>query len=368
MCPVSSVFAKESFDEISSDRILDSRRFISDDIGSIDVKFVYKSIVKISDIPNEVIELRGSNVRVFKENDVYTAEFVSGYPKYYQDSVGDWYYLYYSTTTSNKFDSRKIFTLFSSVKADSSDFFTSSGVDGVVKNELGDYTTWSNARGGAGTGASDNYTSASSGSLLYCKGYKTSWVKLWRNIFVFDTSSLTADAEISSATFSVYGSNKTSSHDTSSDWNVALATSSPASTDALVSGDFDSLTFSRISDSDISYDSFDTSGYNDWTLNASGLSSIDKEGYTKLGAMFACDMDNDEPDDSSEHTTQLRIYTDNDGSNMPKLVVVYTISGGGETELGDVLIIENFDVYVKTQYYFYGILAFLMVIYILWKK
>ena len=192
----------------------------------------------------------------------------------------------------------------------------------------GQNAVWGTVRGTAGNNSSD---SEASQSFVYSDSTTTSnqFATIIRGVFLFDTSSLDDNANISSATFSLYGTSKSNSLSFSdAHASIALVSSAPASNTALANADFNIANFgSTRFATDFSYTSFSTTGYNDMTLNASGVANISKTGVSKFGTMFACDLDNSAPNWVSGVATNINCnYADN-GSNKPKLVVTYTLSG-----------------------------------------
>jgi hypothetical protein len=195
----------------------------------------------------------------------------------------------------------------------------STSVDGYVNSE-GD-ASWATHRGASSGGAHDSVaddpnffiaTTATSGN----------WSVIKREIFLFDTSGLHDSAVITSAVFSVRSWDK---YDyLSCTPGCCLVASTPASNTELVNGDFDQLGATEFA-TRISYASWNTAGYNDFTLNASGLAAVTKTGITKLGLRISHDFDNSEPSWVSESPSGFRIYYSEQGTGYkPKLVVTYT--------------------------------------------
>ena len=145
----------------------------------------------------------------------------------------------------------------------------------------------------------------------------------WRSIFLFNTATINTDT-INSAVISLYGTNKYNEANSSPDINIY--SSAPAADNDLVPGDFDSFGSTAFS-SAISYASFNTSGYNDFTLNASGISNINKTGISKFGARNANhDVAGSVPDWVSEGYDRLEgYYADQTGTaSDPVLTIVHT--------------------------------------------
>ncbi len=149
---------------------------------------------------------------------------------------------------------------------------------------------------------------------------------LQRSIYTFDTSSITAAATISSSVMSLRGSFKQDDASITPNINIYLAT--PASNNNLVDDDFDQIGSTAQCDTAITYAGFSTSGYNDFTFNATGRGNISKTGVSKFGARNAnYDVSVSTPSMSSLQQSYLYGYfADQTGTtNDPKLVVTYTL-------------------------------------------
>ena len=197
-------------------------------------------------------------------------------------------------------------------------------VDGSVEHNIGAYDTWAAIQGGAGTGAFPD--AASEAALWIAAGASAGqWQVISRGIFLFDTSTLTANASISDAVISLYGQSKQDVEG----WtpNIDIYTSAPASNTALVAGDFDSLGTTSQTGSPITYAGFSTAGYNAFTLNATGRGNVSLTGISKFGSRNAnYDVANSAPAFTAFASNGIQIYfADQAGTaNDPKLVVTYT--------------------------------------------
>lgn len=199
----------------------------------------------------------------------------------------------------------------------------STSIDGSVYY-IGTNVNWATIRAAAtGTGEESTSTapwmgraesSASSGN----------WYRLDRGFALFDTSTLTSSASISDAVLSFYGSSLTDNFALA----AAIVSSSPASSNALVVADFDQVGTTRFA-SDLDLTSWSTAGYNDFTLNASGISAISKTSITKFGMRLDKDLDNSAPTwaGSTVGGAQLKSAETADTTSDPKLVVTYTLPG-----------------------------------------
>ena len=183
--------------------------------------------------------------------------------------------------------------------------------------------TWTNVVNGAGDVGSDT---ASPLLLNQINAGSTTdrWARIYRAFILFDTSSIGA-ATIDSAVLSIYGSSKSDTAGIAP--NLNIFSSNPASNTAIVAGDYGNVGSTEFS-TDISYASFSTSAYNDFTLNASGEAAIDTGGISK----FSTRSDYDSTDSAPTWTSSLQSYlrgvsAENTGTTQdPKLVVNYTPS------------------------------------------
>ncbi len=199
-----------------------------------------------------------------------------------------------------------------------------SSVDGDVRRFYDDGESWAGIRSGAGT-AHDDSSATCYASFFITNG--TAWRQVVRSIFLFDTSSLEDSAVISAATLSLYGSSRY--RDYAWDCNTSIYPSTPASNNDLVNADYSQCggdTPTSYSDTDIGYSGWNTSGYNDWPLNAAGLAAISKTGVTKFSTRSVADAENSEPyKPVGSNSMSLMSYTAEQGEGyQPKLVVTYT--------------------------------------------
>lgn len=196
-------------------------------------------------------------------------------------------------------------------------------VDGSIDRD-GVNENLATIRAGSGTGVS---TSAGSDQLacLTCHGGDTNnFQTLTRSIFLFDTSSLTSAATISTATTSFY----ISSINDNLVCKVRLVTSNPTTNTDIVTNDFTTLGTTAQS-VDVAIATMTTSAYNDWTLNATGLGNISKTSITKFGTVLDRDADANSPTwGASQYSLAAANFADA-GSNKPKLVVTYTLPSTG---------------------------------------
>ena len=202
----------------------------------------------------------------------------------------------------------------------------STSVDGRTEsdNGLGATLSWSQIVASAGNGAADTETST---NYINFTSANTSnkWANLLRSIFLFDTSALTSSATISAAVLSLYGTAKSDG----ASWipNIDIYTSNPSSNTSLTGTDFSTIGTTSQTGSPISYADFNTSGYNDFTFNATGRGNISKTSISKFAARNASyDVSDSSPTWATGGTrAYLSGYYADNGSNKPKLVITYTL-------------------------------------------
>jgi hypothetical protein len=187
-------------------------------------------------------------------------------------------------------------------------------------------TAWSTVRGGAGTNAFD---SADDDNMALFKSSTTTngWTSITRAAFLFDTSGIGDTDSLDNATMSLRGTSiRDDGVDTPIDLNIY--TSAPASNVALVAGDFNSLGGTDLS-TKIQDSSWNTTGYNDFLLNASGEAAVDFTGISKFGTRDeTSDAGNSAPAwESDKASAMLGNFADKTGTtDDPKLVINHTAS------------------------------------------
>lgn len=196
-------------------------------------------------------------------------------------------------------------------------------VDGYAGRQFVD-ETFATIIAGAGNTSNDTVTNS---RIMYLRTSTTSdqFAYLYRGIFTFDTSALTADATISAATFSVYGSNKGNQHG-SMDLVVVAAT--PASDNAIIDADYSTLGSTVFGT--IAYASLSTSAYNNVTLDANGQANISKTGISKFATTSNWDATSTYGGSwvSDSFNFLNGYYADQSGTSLdPKLTVTYTTVG-----------------------------------------
>jgi hypothetical protein len=194
-------------------------------------------------------------------------------------------------------------------------------VDGSVK-QTGTHLTWSQLRDGAGNGY--DYAAVGGGqfAIIRTDDSSNTWDWLGRYICLFTTSSLTAGADISAATLSLFGVSKSDSLSVSPTINIY--TSSPSNNDVLVNSDYSQIGTTAQCNTDMTYSNYSITGYNDFSLNSSGISNISKTGISKFGVRSNYDASNTMPTWTNYSVFNFGGYFSSETSNKPKLVVTYT--------------------------------------------
>jgi hypothetical protein len=142
-----------------------------------------------------------------------------------------------------------------------------------------------------------------------------------RGYLYFDTSGLDDSLTILAANLKIYGF----ADDSITDFDITIQAEAGGSTyphDPMVSGDYDQANYSG-SGGTLNTSSFSTSGYNIIPLNASGISWINKTGYTKFCLRSSRDIAGIIP---TGHEA-VSIYTEEHGNGyQPELDIIYSPS------------------------------------------
>lgn len=148
------------------------------------------------------------------------------------------------------------------------------------------------------------------------------WRQLSRGFLGFNTAPLGTDV-VTSATMSVFGTTKQNGVGISPEPTFDVYTASPASNNVLVAEDFDQVGSVSQTTGNISLASWNTSGYNTWTLSSVGVGNINKTGVTNFSLRNNYDVANAAPNDSAWASTEVEGYAaDQTGTaNDPQLVV-----------------------------------------------
>lgn len=154
------------------------------------------------------------------------------------------------------------------------------------------------------------------GQKLFASEYS-----IFRGYLYFDTSALTSDVTVTGATLSLYGQSDYSI----TDFDLTVEQDMPTYPhDPLELYDFDKTLYDTTgSGGSLTTAGFSTSGYNNITLNATGISWINRTGYTKFCIRSSRDISATQPTGYE----YVWIHSYNDGINYaPKLTLTYTVS------------------------------------------
>lgn len=180
--------------------------------------------------------------------------------------------------------------------------------------------TFANIRAGAGNDSS--YVTNTGDVQLSATSTTNQFADLYRNITLFDTSTIPAGATISSATLSIYGVNK--GNGLGSPPGLLLVSSNPASTSALVNADYSTLGSTDFGSA--TYSSLIVGRYMNISLNASGMSNITKGGISKFGLVIEWDFVGTFSGTwASLQNTFMQWNNGNATTNKPILTVNYSV-------------------------------------------
>ena len=162
---------------------------------------------------------------------------------------------------------------------------------------------------------------------LYAYGAQSdTWSNLARAGVEWDTSSIGAGSNITSAEVDLYVKSGQFVDNANLNQGINLVSFSPAG-ETYVIADYSAFGSTDYA-TDIDMGSLSTDAYNTWTLNASGLSGITVDGDTKFGVRFTSDIDNIEP--TWVANAYSKCYFDRaEDTNKPILNVTYTLPSTG---------------------------------------
>lgn len=189
--------------------------------------------------------------------------------------------------------------------------------------EGGEDTSFSTLRGAAGDTNNYNVDIVSHGRLL-ATATTDQYSTMARTSAGFDTSSIGSDV-ISSATVSLYMTGKATALDST---DLDLVSHAPADEANIAASDYAIAKFgsTRLA-TGIDISGMTTSAYEDWSLNASGISHISTGGNTYFGWLLKWDLDNSFTGtwSSGAETRAIGNLADQTGTSQdPKLVVEHT--------------------------------------------
>jgi hypothetical protein len=279
--------------------------------------------------PNSVRQFNGNILRKGKIRAEYTEHFFNRneyarklyfmlLPMWWAMHIWDWFVADHFTLAP------QLSFGFSTLTVNPGSIGASNPIDGWVSNQTG-LSTWASIRGGAGNQSGAAPTEF---YVVYFIGDSSTntWNDLGRSIFCFDTSALTSGATITAAVLSLYG--KFGVNDPQSNTpNIDIYTSTPAATNALANGDFAQIGSTSQTGSPITSVGWVSNAYNDFTFNSTGRGNVSKTGISQFGARNAnYDVANVVPTWLAGYPlTNFQCNFSGNGSNMPKLVVTYSV-------------------------------------------
>lgn len=180
--------------------------------------------------------------------------------------------------------------------------------------------------GGNGNNTGDTAAQYSA-PYIASSGTSNQFGNVVRALYLFDTSSLTSGAVVSAATLSFYGTGKSNQFGgTDPDFYVLEAIT--ASNTGATASDFENMLTTSLGTK--TYAAWDGAGWNDITLNASGISSIKTTSITKFGGKLGWDhLGSFGGVWNGGYAARFDNYHADNGSNKPKLEITYQIFGGG---------------------------------------
>jgi len=294
-------FGKDGSVEIERFKIFNPPILVDDPLGLIERRWINEKTGL-----EEVRKLREDPIQAIRESLAHTIHLVGKEGKnIVKDKIG--------STTSTFYPDPDV---------------ESTSVDGLVNNDPVSATGWTIIHDAiAGTGAKPSAT-LDTFARVSCHSTSNTYDIITRSFFLFDTSTIPDSDTINSATLSIKGNGGTDTWVSGTKPNINIVASTPASNIDLVMDDFDQLGTTAFSTAKTTA-TWSTSAYNDFTLNASGLTAISKTSVSKFGARdMIYDAPNIEPTWASGQQVIFQgNYTDNVGtSSDPKLVVEHSAS------------------------------------------
>jgi hypothetical protein len=148
-----------------------------------------------------------------------------------------------------------------------------------------------------GTDINDGATGTNYAQTLIGSGAGANWQHISRAITLFNTADIDDGDDITSATYSIWGSYDR--RDYGQDIGLVRLSALDSNT-AIVVGDYDAFINATTAGddmirmaSDIAQSTLSTGAYDDFTFNATGIAEIDKTGVTRVGVTMSSDIEND---------------------------------------------------------------------------
>lgn len=137
--------------------------------------------------------------------------------------------------------------------------------------------TWANLKATTGNEIGDNSDTRYPGISPYST--INTYVQIERGILIFPTYVLPDDSTIKSSVFSVYGYSK---NNALGDPSANIYNVTTLSDTSISASDYDTCGTTAYCNTPIPYASWNDVGWNNFTLNATGLAAISKTGVTKI--------------------------------------------------------------------------------------
>lgn len=207
--------------------------------------------------------------------------------------------------------------------------------------------TWSDIITGNGNSGGSTAEEYHSLGVIFSDGTSSKWFACTRGILIFDTSYL-GSATITSAKLYFYKYSATNTLSTTQ--YIELTSGTVGSYSSIVAADYQRKGSTVLSDA-LNVATL-PSGYSYYTLNSSGISNINKSGYTVMFARIKSDVDNSAPTWGAYKTAQVASYSYiySDPSYRPYLLLEYTGDWHGSIEISQTLGISATPIIFSNKY------------------
>ena len=160
--------------------------------------------------------------------------------------------------------------------------------------------------------------------------------RILRGFIPIDTSGIADTDTISAASLFMWPETKASQFTTDQTYlNIVLATAPTDATTALVTGDYDlcgDVNNPAEGSTDKQVGDFNTGSYNEWILNATGITFISKTGVTRFGIRSGHDIEDVDPgQDAGSNDDSYIIFSESEtaGTGQDPYVAVTAAAAGG---------------------------------------
>lgn len=281
----------------------------------------------------------------------WIAKVYSGEPFYFDPSDHKWYQTAWGLTTIEVFNKQTKITLWDGFKellfgrsafADTGVVYSGAG-DGMIQsytvtNYIGGQLAWDEAHDQSSGLLASTYDIINEQDDVVITQTKHSgyWRTSFRRAFFpIDTTGLDDSMSIVGASFFAYVTGTTNGEQDGTDY-IGMVETAQAVEDFLNDDDYDQC--GAIDDPVQGATALNIAGitagaYNEWVLNATGLTWINKAGYTKLGLREGHDIEDEIFDTWGYNYTKNSIgarFSEYEGVFYdPYLEIIYTANGGG---------------------------------------